>query len=105
MQTKKTLELLDVDIFVNEKYTGIKDEVGYDILFDHDKDQFIATLGLMNESTENAPKEIRWELTKKLKDFTEDEQMEILHYRGLKLTDGFFLADVFMQGENIKLIK
>ncbi len=113
METKKDLDLLETEIFVNEKYTGIKTEVGYDIFFDHKLNQFVAILSLMNEETpKGSPKEIRWDCTKKIKEnsllidsFTDEEVSKILSYRGLNLDAGFFLGDVFMYGEHMKLVK
>ena len=52
-------------------------------------------------SFEDAPKVIEFTMDKPLKDFTIDEQRDILEYRGLTLSDGFEAMDVFMQGNYI----
>lgn len=54
---------------------------------------------------EDAPKIIKYKLTKPVEDFTETEKMIILDYRGLTLVDGFEYSDIFMEKSYIELVE
>jgi hypothetical protein len=98
--------LLDTGIELNEDFLP-NQNLTYSIHFDNDK-TFLAKLeddaNLGCVGIEDAPKELRYELTKPLNQFSVAEQIQILDYRGLTLEDGFEPMDVFMEKSFTKLI-
>jgi hypothetical protein len=100
-------EKLDTGIEISEDFIP-NHNLTYEIHFDGNK-TFLAKLeeNGWNDGcvgVEDAPKELKYELTKPLSDFTVGEQLQILDYRGLTLEDGFEPMDVFMEKSFIKLI-
>ena len=99
--------LLDTGIEINEDFIP-NSNLTYSVHFDGVK-TFLAKLedNGWNDGcvgVEDAPKELRYGLTKSLSDFSVAEQLQVLDYRGLTLEDGFEPIDVFMEKSYVKLI-
>jgi len=80
----------------------------YSIAFDG-IDKFKATLEQDNfdrkmVGVETAPKTIHYKLNKPVEEFTIEEKKQILSYRGLELSDGFGVDDIFIEKSFITLV-
>ncbi len=99
-------ELIDTQIEVNEEFLS-NSKLTYDIYYDG-KLSFEARLTNHNAErrmvgVEDAPKVLEYKMNKPMKSFTDDEKVTILQYRGLKLSDGFYASDVFMEKSHVHL--
>jgi hypothetical protein len=102
-------KLLLKEIELNESFIPVSDTL-YDVYFQEPNIFYCDfcirnVLKLTQEGIENTPLIVKYQLLKPLSDFTIEEKIKILDYRGLTLSDGFELKDVFMEQSFIKLIK
>jgi len=103
---KPKWEQINDGVEINEEFLPNSD-LTYTIEF-NGVDLFRASLEQMNfdrkmVGVEAAPKTILYKLDKALKDFTEDEKEQVLSYRGLQLSDGFGVDDVFIEKSYVTL--
>jgi hypothetical protein len=111
------VEMLNDSVFPNLESFGIKEEVSYDLAFDHNKKEFVLyknnpdiepyfNMGLEDDKAYlNAPEPLRYKLLKPLEDFTAEEIERITDYVGVPSGHKFYLCDVWLQGEFVELIE
>ena len=103
-QPKRVWEVIDTGVEINEDFLP-NDSLTYTISFDG-VDSFEANIQQCNfdrnvVGVEDAPKTIYYRLDKPIEQFTEDEKIDILAYRGLHLSDGFTVNDIFMEKSHV----
>ena len=104
---QNNMKQIDSDIEINEDFI-VNSNATYDIFFDG-TELFQARLTDPENKKrlvgfEELPKTLNYELDKPMSDFSEDEKIVILKYRGLTLEDGFEPMDVFMEKSYTTLI-
>lgn len=110
------IEILNDQVFPNLKSLGIKEEVIYDLGFDHTKKEFILNKSKSDsypypnshlegeEVFKKAPETLRYKLLKPLEEFTPEEIERITDYVGVPSKHEFYYCDVWLHGEFVELI-
>ncbi len=103
----RKFEQINDGVELNEDFLP-SSNLTYSIAFDG-IDKFKATLEQENfdrkvVGVETAPKTIHYKLNKPVEEFTIEEKKQILSYRGLELSDGFGVDDIFMEKSFVTLV-
>jgi hypothetical protein len=98
------LEPIHEEVYINSSLLPKREEVGYEIFFDHKKREFVCTKN--NGEYHEAPETMVYSLDKEIDDLTEDERYEILNSMLSSVTkeDEVRLSDIFIHAKHTSLI-